>query len=70
MFVFGSTELSAAFVNEGLFDECRRALAPVILGNGTALFGRNLARQRLKLIESRSLSSGGAILRCAPDASA
>jgi len=68
MFVFGSAELSATFVNEGLFDEYRLALAPVILGAGKALFGRNLARQRLKLLESRSLSSGGVILRYAPDA--
>ena len=68
MFVFGSADLSATFVNEGLFDEYRLALAPGILGNGKTLFGRNLARLRLKLLESRSLSSGGVILRYAPDA--
>jgi dihydrofolate reductase len=70
MFVFGSADLSATFVNESLFDEYRLALAPVILGTGKTLFGRNLARQRLKLLESRSLSSGGVILRYAPDANA
>lgn len=70
MFVFGSADLSATFVSEGLFDEYRLALAPVILGSGKTLFGRNLARQRLKLLESRSLSSGGVILRYAPDANA
>ena len=68
MFVFGSADLSATFVNQGLFDEYRLALAPVILGTGRTLFGRNFARQRLKLLESRPISTGGVILRYAPDA--
>jgi dihydrofolate reductase len=69
MFVFGSADLSASFVNEGLFDEYRLALAPIILGSGSTLFGRNLNRRKLKLLESRPLSSGGVLLRYAPDRS-
>jgi dihydrofolate reductase len=70
MFVFGSADLSATFVNQGLFDEYRLAVAPVILGSGKTLFGRDLARRQLKLLDSRTLASGGIILRYAPDANA
>jgi dihydrofolate reductase len=67
MFVFGSADLSATLANEGLFDEYRLAVVPVVLGSGKSLFGRNLSRQRLTLLESRPLSSGAVILRYAPD---
>jgi len=66
MFVFGSGNLSATFIREGLFDEYRLVIAPVILGDGNALFGRGLPRQALKLLESRQLASGGVLLRYAP----
>ena len=63
MFVFGSGNLSATFIREGLFDEYRLLLAPVILGDGNPLFGRGLSRRGLKLLESKQLASGGVILR-------
>jgi dihydrofolate reductase len=66
MFVFGSAQLSTTFVNEGLFDEYRVVVVPVVLGSGSPLFGRNVNRQRLDLLESRPLSSGGVILRYVP----
>ncbi len=66
MFVFGSGNLSATFIREGLFDEYRLLIAPVILGNGNPLFGHGLNRQSLKLLESKQLASGGVILRYAP----
>jgi dihydrofolate reductase len=66
MFVFGSANLSATFTNEDLFDEYRLAIAPIVLGKGTPLFGRDLNRKNLTLLESRSLSSGAVILRYAP----
>jgi dihydrofolate reductase len=66
MFVFGSGNLSPTFIREGLFDEYRLLIAPVILGNGNPLFGHGLSRQALKLLESRQLASGGVLLRYAP----
>jgi len=65
MFVFGSANLSEIFTNQDLFDEYRLAICPVVLGTGTPLFGRNLNRKSLTLLESRPLS-GGVILRYAP----
>src|SRR5215831_7990565 len=62
IFVFGSADLSACLMKEGLFDEYRIGLAPVVIGRGKTLFGRDLKELRMKLIETRRLSSGCVIL--------
>jgi dihydrofolate reductase len=66
LFVFGSGQLCATLLEAGLFDEVRLGVAPIILGRGVTLFGRDLSRLRLKLLEARSLSSGTVILRYEP----
>jgi dihydrofolate reductase len=66
IFVFGSADLSATLMEQRLFDEYRLGLVPVVLGSGKPLFGRNLSRLRLRLLESRPLSSGCVVLRYEP----
>ena len=66
MFVFGSATLSATLTEHGLFDEYRLGVAPVLLGRGRALFEPSSSRLRLQLLEARSLSNGGIILRYEP----
>lgn len=66
LYVFGSGKLCATLLQAGLFDEVRLALAPVVLGRGTALFGRDLDRAPMRLLESRPLANGCVILRYAP----
>jgi dihydrofolate reductase len=66
MFVFGSGNLSETLMKERLFDEYRLLVAPVFLGKGRRLFPEGLPYQKLTLLESRPLSSGGIILRYAP----
>ena len=66
LFVFGSAALSTSLGAAGLFDEYRIAVAPVILGSGSPLFGRGQPHRALRLIESRSLASGGVVLRYQP----
>ena len=66
MLVFGSAGLSAALTEADLFDEYRLLVAPVVLGEGTPLFGRGLPRRRLRLLEARTLASGGVLLRYVP----
>ena len=66
IFVFGSGALSATLAKAGLFDEYRIAIAPMVLGRGVTLFGRDLPRMRLRLIEARPLPSGVVVLRYVP----
>ena len=66
IFVFGSADLSKTLMEQGLFDEYRLGLVPVVLGSGKPLFGSNLSRLRLKLLEARPFSSGCVLLRYEP----
>ena len=68
IFVFGSANLSTTLMEQGLFDEYRLGLVPVVLGTGKSLFGHNLSRLRLKLLEVRPLSLGCVVLRYEPHA--
>ena len=66
LFIFGSANLSATLTKEGLIDEYRLALTPIILGGGNPLFKSSAERKQLKLVESRPLKSGCVILRYQP----
>jgi dihydrofolate reductase len=65
IFLFGSADLVATLIPHGLIDEFRIAVNPVILGGGTPLFKQG-EKVKLKLLDSRTLSSGIVILRYAP----
>ncbi|KRR10333.1 riboflavin biosynthesis protein RibD [Bradyrhizobium jicamae] len=67
LFVFGSADLAGSLIAHGLTDEFRIAVTPVILGGGTPLFKQG-AKVKLKLIDSRPLSTGIVILRYVPAA--
>ncbi len=62
IYVFGSADLLDTLLMHGLVDECRICLAPVTLGRGAPLFkpGRG---QNLKLLEARTLKTGGIFAR-------
>jgi dihydrofolate reductase len=65
MLVFGSGELSASLMKADLFDEYRLCVAPVFLGKGKLLFKEGIPHQKLKLLKSQPLQTGGVILRYA-----
>ena len=65
IFLFGSADLASHLIPHGLIDEFRIALNPIILGGGTPLFKPG-ARVKLKLLDSRPLSTGIVILRYVP----
>lgn len=67
IFLFGSADLASHLIPHGLIDEFRIAVTPIILGSGTPLFKQG-ERTRLKLLDSRALSTGAVILRYAPAA--
>jgi dihydrofolate reductase len=65
IFLFGSAGLAASLTPHGLIDEFRIAVTPIILGGGTPLFKAG-ERLKLKLLDSRTLSTGVVILRYSP----
>ncbi len=66
MFVFGSGILSESLMKAHLFDEYRLCVVPVFLGKGRRLFNEGLPYQKLTLLETQSLKSGGVILKYVP----
>jgi dihydrofolate reductase len=63
IYVFGSANLSETFINDNLFDEYRIGIAPVILGNGRPLFRQGIASNKLSLVSTQPLTTGGVVLK-------
>lgn len=57
MYVIGGATLVSSLINEGLVDELRLMVHPVILGGGKALFKDVKQRHALKLVKARRLKS-------------
>jgi dihydrofolate reductase len=66
IYVFGSGKLCAALFEAQLFDEIRLGLLPIVIGQGSTLFGRQMSGQAMKLLEARPLADGCVILRYQP----
>ena len=65
--VFGSAALSATLMEQGLIDEYRLGLAPVVLGGGSPLFKPSSDTTPMELLEARPLKSGCVLLRYRPN---
>jgi len=65
LFVFGSANLIGSLTQQGLIDEYRIGLNPLVLGGGTPMFNPSEERLRLKLLEALPMKSGVVILRYA-----
>lgn len=63
IYVFGSANLSATFINDNLFDEYRIGIAPVIMGSGRQLFTDGIASRNLSLVSTQQLLTGGVVLK-------
>ena len=63
IFIFGSADLSSSLMAHGLIDEYRICIAPTILGRGNLLFKEHPERLKLRLHETRPLTTGAVILR-------
>jgi dihydrofolate reductase len=66
IFVFGSAGLCADLIPHRLIDEFRIGVCPVVLGGGTPLFKSSVERIKLKLLDSKPMSTGIVINRYAP----
>ncbi len=64
LYVFGSAKLTASLREAALIDEYRIAIAPILLGKtgGARMFKPENERQKLALIETRSIAGGGVLL--------
>jgi dihydrofolate reductase len=63
LLVLGSSNLCVGLLKEGLIDEIRLMVNPVVLGQGTPIFAGLAEPLRLHLIDSRSFHSGNVLLR-------
>ncbi len=64
--VLGSPGLASALARLGLIDEYQLLVQPILAGRGPTLFQGISERLNLKLVETRSFSSGVVMLRYAP----
>ena len=64
--VHGSAQLVQALVEEGLVDELRLMVFPVVLGDGKRLFGETSDKRPLGLSDSKVVGDGVAILTYVP----
>jgi dihydrofolate reductase len=64
--ILGSGVIVSEMTQLGLIDEFRMIVNPVILGEGKQMFKGIDERQKLKLIDTRQLGSGVAILTYQP----
>jgi len=58
LLVYGSATLVKSLAKEGLVDEYKIQLHPVILGKGTCLFQQELPETQLELTENKALDNG------------
>ena len=58
----GGSELATSLLKEGLVDEVRLMVAPVVIGAGTPLFRGLDTRMRFKLTRTQQFKSGNVLL--------
>ena len=64
--LLGSPTLVRSLLPQGLIDELRVFLVPIVVGKGKRLFEEPIGELPLRLIESRALSTGMVALNYAP----
>jgi dihydrofolate reductase len=66
LIIMGSANLAATFRQLDLIDEYRIMVNPIVLGQGTPLFNQPTERFNLKLIKTKTFSSGNVLLYYEP----
>ncbi len=67
LFIFGSANLSSTFTRNGLIDEYRIMVNPIVLGAGTPLFIGKNEMLKMKLLNIKSFRNGNVLLYYQPD---
>jgi dihydrofolate reductase len=68
IYVHGSRQLAQTLIESDLVDELHLMVFPVVLGTGKRLFGETSDKKPLRLVESRIVGDGVAILVYRPTA--
>jgi dihydrofolate reductase len=68
IYVHGSRQLAQTLIESDLVDELHLMVFPVVLGTGKRLFGETSDKKPLRLVESRTVGDGVAILVYRPAA--
>jgi dihydrofolate reductase len=64
--VHGSARLARALIEHDLVDELRLMVYPVVLGAGERLFGETIDKKPMRLVDTRTVGDGVAILTYEP----
>jgi dihydrofolate reductase len=67
LFIFGSANLAATFTRQGLIDEYRLIVNPVVLGQGTSLFNNDSGMLKFNLVDLKHFHNGNVLLYYQPD---
>lgn len=65
--IFGSSDLTVTLMEQGLVDEYRIMVNPIVLGNGKSLFKGIKNKINLKLIKTKAFKSGNVLLYYEPN---
>jgi dihydrofolate reductase len=65
--IFGSSDLTVTLMEQGLVDEYRIMINPIVLGDGKPLFKGVKNKINLKLIKTKTFKSGNVLLYYKPD---
>jgi len=65
--IFGSSDLTVTLMEQGLVDEYRVMVNPIVLGNGKLLFQGIKGSVNLKLIKTKIFKSGNVLLYYQPN---
>jgi dihydrofolate reductase len=67
MFTFGSANLSSTFTRNGLIDEYRLLLNPIVLGEGVPLFKDHGEMLKMELLNTKLFHNGNVLLIYQPE---
>jgi dihydrofolate reductase len=64
--IFGSSDLAVTLIDQGLINEYRIMINPIVLGDGKSLFSGIQNKLDLKLMKTRTFGNGNVLLYYVP----
>jgi dihydrofolate reductase len=66
MVIWGSISVAQSLINEGLIDEYRLVICPVVLGSGRPLFRDKVPSIDMRLLNAQAMDLGAVLLKYVP----